>query len=32
MLNKLRPYILRLRVRFLIWSYNRHLRGRRSAA
>jgi hypothetical protein len=32
MLNKLRPYILRLRVRFLVWSYNRHLRGRRSVA
>jgi len=30
--EKLRTFILRLRVRFLVWSYNHHLRRRGMSA
>jgi hypothetical protein len=30
--DKVRKFILRLRVRFLVWSYNQHVRRRRASA
>jgi hypothetical protein len=32
MSDTLRTFIIRLRVRYLVWSYNHHLRRRRVSA